>query len=381
MNSQIKKQIILIFSDFPLNSLEDRLVGRGGGQGATWLPQLALSWESCQDFEIHWAVFDKLAKNDLSFTYLNQTFHRIPYISMSASLLLRRWPHRLCASRLTRRIKPDLIHCWGTENLNGAALLGFKGPSILSMQGIVKTCLKSGDLNTWQWKLLRHYEPESIRLAKVVTCESQWGLDRVAEISPQKMTHRIEYGVFPSFYKIQWEPIIDSPRFLFVGGLNRLKGIDILIKMLRRNPKRNWKMVFVGDGYLMNSLKSLNDPSVEVLGMLKTEQVQQEMSKAWGLVMPSRADTSPNVVKEARVIGLPVVGSPNGGHAEYIDHGKDGMIVDSENSDAWFEAINMLAMNYELCREMGRHRHEHFRKYFRPERTADEFLNLYRSLL
>jgi len=140
-------------------------------------------------------------------------------------------------------------------------------------------------------------------------------------------------------------------------------------------------MVFAGDGYLMNALKSLNDPMVEVLGMLKTEQVQQEMSKAWGLVMPSRADTSPNVVKEARVIGLPVVGSPHGGHAEYIAHDKDGLIVESSNADTWFQSINSLAMNYELSREMGRCRHEHFRKYFRPERTAEEFLNLYRSLL
>jgi glycosyltransferase involved in cell wall biosynthesis len=268
--------------------LKEGLVGRGGGQGATWLPQLALSWESCQDFEIHWAVFDKLAKNDLSITYLNQTFHRIPYISMSASLLLRRWPHRLCASRLTRRIKPDLIHCWGTENLNGAALLGFKGPSILSMQGIVKTCLKTGDLNTWQWKLLRHYEPESIRLAKIVTCESQWGLDRVAEISPQKMTHRVEYGVFPSFYKTQWEPIIDSPRFLFVGGLNRLKGIDILIKMLRRHPKRNWKMVFVGDGYTDIPCFSLVRQSGGFAFGVWDPKHRDKRSRAWGFIEDGR---------------------------------------------------------------------------------------------
>jgi glycosyltransferase involved in cell wall biosynthesis len=115
--------------------------------------------------------------------------------------------------------------------------------------------------------------------------------------------------------------------------------------------------------------------------MLKTEQVQQEMSKAWGLVMPSRADTSPNVVKEARVIGLPVVGSPHGGHAEYIAHGKDGLIVESSNADAWFQSINSLAMNYQLCRDMGNYRHEHFREYFRPEKTAEAFLNLYRAAL
>jgi colanic acid/amylovoran biosynthesis glycosyltransferase len=214
-----------------------------------------------------------------------------------------------------------------------------------------------------------------------VTSESQWGLDRVAEIHPSVSSQQIEYGVHPSFYRVTWAPATTQPRFLFVGGLNRLKGVDILIKMLRRHPNRNWKMVFAGDGYLTNTLKSLNDPLVEVLGMLNTEQVQQEMSRAWGLVMPSRADTSPNVVKEVRVIGLPVVGSPHGGHAEYIAHGKDGLLVDSEDADAWFHSINLLAKNYELCREMGEYRHEYFRKFFRPEKTAEDFLNLYRSLL
>lgn len=330
---------------------------------------------------MHWGVFDKAANNEETITCLNQTFHRIPTKSVSASLLLGRWPHRLCASRLMRRIKPNLIHCWGTENLNSSALLAFQGPSILSMQGIVSPYLETGDLNTWQWKMFRHYERKSLRLATIVTSESQWGLDRIAEIHPSVSSQRIEYGIHPSFYRIALSPVISQPRFLFVGGLNRLKGIDILIEMLRRHPKRSWKMVFAGDGYLLDALKSLNDPSIEILGMLKTEQVQQEMSKAWGLVVPSRADTSPNVVKEARVIGLPVVGSPNGGHAEYIDHGKDGIIVDSENSDAWFHSINFLAMNYELCLQMGRSRREHFRTYFRPEKTAEEFLNLYRSLL
>ena len=151
--------------------------------------------------------------------------------------------------------------------------------------------------------------------------------------------------------------------------------------MLRRYPKRKWQMVFAGGDYLADELKSLNDPSVEVLGMLKTNEVQMEMAKAWALVMPSRADTSPNVVKEARVIGLPVVGSPHGGHAEYIDHGKDGFIVPSEDPDAWFQALDQLASNFDLCQTMGSARHEYFREYFRPEKTAEAFLGLYREML
>jgi glycosyltransferase involved in cell wall biosynthesis len=204
---------------------------------------------------------------------------------------------------------------------------------------------------------------------------------RVAEISPKKKIKKIEYGVHPSFYEVPRAPIFECPRFLYVGGLNRLKGVDVLVEMLKRYPKRSWKMIFIGDGYLMESLKELNDPSIEILGMLKTDKVQAEMSKSWGLVVPSRADTSPNVVKEARVIGLPVIGSPNGGHAEYITHGMDGLLVESENPDEWFNAINLLSNSFQTCIEFGKYNHEHFQKYFQPEKTAAEFLNLYRELL
>ena len=119
---------ICIFAEFPLSAIAGETSGRGGGQAATWLPQLAKAWEHVTDCEIHWAVFDRSAKKHENQRCWNQTFHRIPCPGISASLLLGRWPHRLAARRLLRKLKPDLIHCWGTENLNGSALMAFDGP-------------------------------------------------------------------------------------------------------------------------------------------------------------------------------------------------------------------------------------------------------------
>jgi glycosyltransferase involved in cell wall biosynthesis len=372
---------ICIFAEFPLSAISGESTGRGGGQAATWLPQLARAWQSQCEFEIHWAVFDRNATKLETIIAQYQTFHRVPCTSISRSMVLGRLPQRLAAKKLLKRLKPDLIHCWGTESLNGAALYGFSGPSILSMQGVITTYFKTGDLKGWRWKLFRHWEPISIHMAHVVTCESRWGMNQVEAIVEGKNLRKVEYGVFPSYYDVEWAPSPDTPRILFVGGLNRLKGVDILLEMLRRHPQRPWKMIFAGDGYLADALRNLNDPNVEVLGMIKSDQVQAEMAKAWALVMPSRADTSPNVVKEARVIGLPVIGSPNGGHAEYIVHGKDGFIVPSEDPNEWFNALNQLASDFDLCQSMGTARHEFFREYFRPEKTAEAFLELYREML
>jgi glycosyltransferase involved in cell wall biosynthesis len=371
---------VAIIAQFPLCALENESGGRGAGQASTWLPQLAMAWENQYACEIHWCVLDRATGKKMATSRWNQTFHRLPTSSISAGIILGRMPQRLAFRRVLREIRPDIIHCWGTESLHGAALCEFDGPSILSMQGIIHACSKTGDLNGWRWKLLKHWESVSMRLASIVTSESQWGLDRVGELVPKKPTRKIEYGVSPSFYEIKWEPLENRPRILFAGGLTRLKGADILIEMLRRHPRRSWKLAFAGDGYLKQRILDLGDPDVEILGLLKTNELQMQMARAWALVVPSRADTSPNVVKEARVIGLPVVASPNGGHAEYVDSGTDGWIVASEDPDAWFDALEKVCFNYQKSCEMGLLRHEFFRDHFRPEKTAESFLSLYQSV-
>ena len=371
---------IAIFADFPLDVLKHSMVGRGGGHAATWLPQLGKAWEMQKNFEIHWCVLDRTTRRIETIRHWNQYFHKLPCPSITLSLLLHRWPQSYIFRKIINHIKPHLIQCWGTETLNGVALRDFNGPSILSMQGIMNAYFVTGDLQGWRWRLFRHWEKSSIQKASVISCESKWGLDQVSRIVPNKTQRQIEYGVYPSFYEVIWNPDPNKPRILFVGGLNRLKGVDILLNMLRKHRSKNWTMVFVGGGYLADELRNLNDCQIEVLGMLKSPEVQAEMARAWALVMPSRADTSPNVVKEARVIGLPVIGSPQGGHAEYIHHGEDGLIVDTEDPDQWFESIHQTVSSYDNCLAMGKKRHAWFRDHFRPEKTATAFLDLYREL-
>jgi glycosyltransferase involved in cell wall biosynthesis len=380
-NHGVTRPKIVVIAQFPINALSGEFSGRGGGQAATWLPQLAKSWDSQETFEIHWVIFDYKQNHAEMIEQWGQFFHRIPCPSITVSMIAARWPQRLACRKLFRSIRPDLIHCWGTENLNGSALLEFNGSSILSMQGIINTCIKTGDLRGWRWQLFCRWEPTSIRKASVVTSESKWGMNQVASIVPGKFLRQVEYGVNPSYYQVSWHPDATKPRIIFVGSLTRLKGVDILLEMLKRHPQRPWKMIFAGDGYLADALRNLKDSNVEVLGMIKSDQVQAEMSNAWALVMPSRADTSPNVVKEARVIGLPIVASPHGGHAEHVNDSKDGFIVPSEDPDAWFQALNQLASNFNLCHSMGTARHAYFREYFRPEKTAEAFLELYREML
>ena len=122
MNSSPQSPVVAVVAQFPMAYFEAGVGGRGGGQAATWLPQLAEAWKDEQDFEIHWLVLDDSVEEHVQCRHLNQVFHRIPHGGTSMGLLLGRWPQRRGFRRVLREIRPSLVHCWGTENLHGAAL-------------------------------------------------------------------------------------------------------------------------------------------------------------------------------------------------------------------------------------------------------------------
>ena len=127
--------------------------------------------------------------------------------------------------------------------------------------------------------------------------------------------------------------------------------------------------------------KRLLPENVEILGKLTWSHLQERMSRAWALVLPTRADTSPNAVKEARVMGMPVITSRHGGQSGYIRNGENGMIVDPLTPEGLREAMDTLLSDYSLTKRMGATRHAEDREYFRPERTAEGFTSIYRELL
>lgn len=371
---------VCLFADFPAGALTGEGGGRGAGQMATWLPQLAQAFADIPGIELHWCVFSREVSRPRLEKRWGQFFHLLPGGRITTGLLSMRLLPRMAFRRVLRDIRPDVIHCWGTEKMYSAALWEFQGPSILSVQGILTEYWKTGGMGGWRWWMLKEWEPPAIRRARVVTSESNWGLARIREIEAGVETRLVEYGVAPGFYDVAWRPDPRAPRILFAGTLGRTKGFDILLQMLRRHRTLPWTLVVAGDGPLGAALRELRHPSVEVLGMVTTERLQAEMSRAWALVLPSRADTSPNVVKEARVIGLPVVVSPHGGHAGYVENGVDGWVVSTEDPEEWFAAQDRICGELEGAKAMGGARRAFFREHFRPEHTAAGFVRLYREL-
>ena len=372
---------VAILAEFPLTALHSGAMGRGGGQGCTWLPQLALEFEKHRDLEIHWVVLDRTISRTLVFEALGQWFHRVPAVKVSLDLALNCLPARFVLGREVRRIRPDVVHAWGAELVYPAALRDCHCPTIFSMQGALTEYQRIGGLpDDWRWKKMVASEPDYVNTATVVTAESKWASERVRELRPDVDCRIVDYGVHPSFFEAKWSPDPNSPSAIYIGGGGYRKGIDVLLESLRRIPNRNWTMRFAGDAELGREVAAAGLPNTEFLGMLKWADLLKEMIKSWCLVMPTRCDTGPTVVKEARVVGMPVIGTTHGGLRDYIRHGANGWIADPLNPSTLAAGLTCVMESHETACRMGLSHWDEDRAFFAPSLTAEKFAAIYHEL-
>lgn len=372
---------IAILAEFPLSALTGGAVGRGGGQGCTWLPQLALAFQDYKDLEIHWVILDRTIRRTQVIEALGQHFHRVPAVKFSLDLALNYLPARFVLGREIRRIKPDVVHAWGAELIYPAALRDCSCPTILSMQGVLTEYQRIGGLpDDWRWRKMISSEPDFIRSATIVTSESQWGIDKVEAIHPQADCRMVEYGAHPSFYDLPWQPDPDEPYAIYVGGADKRKGVDLLIEALKLMPDRGWEMRFAGDTAIEEACDAAGLQKIRCLGLLSWPEMRKQLQGAWCSVLPTRGDTSPNSVKEARVVGLPVVTTKHGGQAGYIMDGINGRIVEPLTRENLAASLTDVMSSHERAVSLGRGRHAEDRDYLHPSRTAEGFAEIYRQI-
>ncbi len=372
---------VAILADLPVDALRGSAQGRGAGHAATWLSQLAVALTHEEDLDIHWIVLRNDVEDDHTEEIGGQFIHVIRRRSMTIDMLSGHWLARKKLWKVLKKIQPDVIHVWGSENSYPSILREASVPTIMSMQGILSEYDRIGSFrDNWRMRLQARYEKNWVPLATLITCESEWGVEKVRRIAPHADCRIVEYGVNPSFYDLKWDPQASEPCVLYSGGQDWRKGFDLLIEAMAITPVPPWKCWVAGSGLKKEDAIWKLLPHVEILGNLKWSEMQERMSRAWGLVLPTRADTSPNAAKEARVIGMPVITSRYGGQAGYVRDQENGFIVEPLTPIALRAAIDRLLCDHGAAIAMGAMRHFEDREHFYPERTAVAFATIYREL-
>lgn len=174
-------------------------------------------------------------------------------------------------------------------------------------------------------------------------------------------------------------PGLDTPILLFVGRIERLKGIDTLLESVavvsRTCAGRGLKVLIVGGGgqteeeneelrRVVELHRELNlEEQVEFVGSKPQELLPLYYSAADITIMPSHYESFGLVAVESMASGTPVIASNVGGLSYTVKDGETGFLVPEENHFALAERVHTLLKNADLRQRLGEQAAAHAQKY------------------
>lgn len=378
---QSPPKVVAILADVPAWTFPGlECLGPPPGHYATWLEPLVAEFALEKDFEIHWITMSKRVASAQCHRVFGQSLHILPRRSKMVSMLTGYLREVREIRRVLKAIQPVLVHSWGSEDVYGVggAFSGV-GRRIFTLQGCLTDYLRLLGGN-WLFRLQSLYEKPTIRRFLHGTAESPAAKTSLQAIHPDMNVRLVDYGVNPEFFAAEWTPSTE-PIVAFVGAVTKRKGILDLIKVAMSPEHAHIKFRIIGEGDLLQSLRERKLPNVEWLGKCNREDVIRNLSSAWCLVMPTYADTGPTVVKEARVVGLPVVTTTGAGASSYIKNAQSGFVTATGDHETLGHSILQVCKSRENCVRMGRHEWGSIRTQLHPRRTAATFAAIYRELI
>ena len=152
-------------------------------------------------------------------------------------------------------------------------------------------------------------------------------------------------------------PVPDAPCALFVGVLERYKGIDTLLDawplVLARIP--NAMLRIVGRGRRSVRVAAEAGPRLEWTESLSNEEITQAIDDSSLLVLPSPMEGLGRVTIEAFARGRAVVGVRDGGTADLVEDGRNGLLVGAGDSHQLADALVRVLGDHELAVQLGAH--------------------------
>jgi glycosyltransferase involved in cell wall biosynthesis len=257
--------------------------------------------------------------------------------------------------RILRGHRPDVVHLHNVFPLispwvvRTAAAVGI--PLVQTVHNYRQTCiagthLRDGRLcedcmaHALPWPAVQHAcyrasRPQSAMMALgQVVHRPTWRLvSRFLAASPHMQSRLESIGVRPD--RIEWRPnyaedhgVTPMPELggvVFVGRLDELKGVDLLLRAWTPEVAKRWgRLVIVGNGPLDDLVgrRAQQDPTVEWRGALDSAGVRKAMQEARLVALPSLClEGFPLVAAEAMSIGRPLLLWEGAGVSRLADFG------------------------------------------------------------
>ena len=148
--------------------------------------------------------------------------------------------------------------------------------------------------------------------------------------------------------------------------------------------KKN-QIVFVGrDSFekgidILRNIESKINASVKYCTNLDWKDAMKIVQESQILVVPSRIESIPQVIKEAFFLQVPVIATNVGGIPELISNNITGLLVPPENPEAMTDAINELLSDNNTKQKLSKNAFEFINKNFSWDVLIEKYIKLYES--
>jgi glycosyltransferase involved in cell wall biosynthesis len=266
--------------------------------------------------------------------------------------------------RLLWSERPDVVHAHapdlGASLALPARILGI--PHVLTLHGTSIGNPMFGQKSRLERILVRvgHYDrlftvdPQALPLLK--------GLTRTP---PLFIPNGVAIEEFP-----EWQPPAHGARLLFVGRLEAVKNVDVLLTAVAEARARGCEAALdiVGSGQLYAELRQRATDlglkeHVQFVGQRTHREVAQRLAMAAALVLPSSYEGFPMVLLEAWASGVPVIATSVAAIPKVCTNGEDALLVPPQDSFALTQAIITLLEDPVLASRLASAGHRKVQHY------------------
>ena len=325
------------------------------------------------------------------FRYAPRRFETLAYVGTMASQVQASWGAKVTllgflgaefrsAVKARRAWQPDVLHAhwWFPNGLVGTWLSRMANkPLVTTLHGSDVRLARSVAFSRPAFRHVLHH-------SAVVTAVSRWLADEAREVVSAPRPLVAPMPVAAELFSPGGSR--SANRLLFVGRLNKQKGIELLLHTLSRIPDRAVCLDVVGDGEDRGTLQELAgalglDGRVVWHGALPQTRLAEFYRGATALVVPSVSEGLGLVAVEAQLCETPVVAFDSGGLPDIVQQDRTGVLVKDIDAAALAAALISLLERDDRGASLGAAGRLHALATFAPESVARRYADVYRAAI
>lgn len=323
------------------------------------------------------------------FRYAPRSLETLAYSGTMRDQVRSSWASRLALGsfigaelwktfRSRRDFRADLVHAhwWFPGGLVGMWLAEWwHVPLVTTLHGTDVRVARSSRLAARVFRRV-------LTRSRAVTTVSSWLADQTRALVPDARPVVAPMPIKPDLFHPGGPR--ESHRLLFVGKLNRQKGIEHLLQALAIMRAKPMVDVVVGVGSAPADIGSLAQTlgvadQLHWLPLLPQSELAGYYRSCTALVMPAVEEGLGLVAAEALLCETPVIAFASGGLPDLIRNGETGLLVAPGNIAALAEALDDLLARADRGAALGIAGRRAMLATFSPEAVARRYAALYRA--